>query len=328
MAGTETVAASALTAEVLGSAGRRWRRIDPLLPEPTPPAGGGCGAALTVPAAKGRAAAIGWCRHVALPPGMLELAWGAAAQFWLTAQVAGDPGDPGIGTALDELLVRWRAHLAAEPAAAGEDTEAAVRWPSRDVGGVRALLRHGLQPLTVIAARPTGRHTPGAAPDGVRIRPAGPGDVAAVTALTMEVIRFDQDFGSVRLLPHAERVQRQADEQTLARPEPWTWLAERDGQAVGLLVTDPPDRAGWIAAATNQRPVAYLATMSVLPDERGSGVGTALVAGLHRELDSAGVALTLLHHGQLNPLSAPFWSRMGYRPLWTSWEIRPARALR
>ena len=74
--------------------------------------------------------------------------------------------------------------------------------------------------------------------------------------------------------------------------------------------------------------MAYLATMAVRPDERGYGVGTALLAGLHRELDAAGVAVTLLHHAVLNPLSAPFWSRMGYRPLWVSWEIRPAGALR
>ena len=47
-----------------------------------------------------------------------------------------------------------------------------------------------------------------------------------------------------------------------------------------------------------------------------------------RELDAAGVAVTLVHHGQLNPLSAPIWSRMGYRPLRTGWEIRPAQALR
>ncbi len=30
----------------------------------------------------------------------------------------------------------------------------------------------------------------------------------------------------------------------------------------------------------------------------------------------------------LNPPSAPFWSRMGYRPLWTGWEVRPAASLR
>jgi predicted N-acetyltransferase YhbS len=322
---------SAVNAEaVLCSAGRRWRRIDPLLPDPVPSADPGCGAELTVPAVNGRAAAVGWCRHRLIEPEAVELAWGAVGQFWLTPGIAGDPAEPGIGAALDELLVRWHAHLAAEPAAAGHDTQAAVRWPSRDIGGVRALLRHGLQPLTVIAARPAGRAMPdvGPLPGGLRIRPAGPGDVAAVTALVLEVIRFEQHFGSVSLRPHAERVERQAAEQTLARPEPWTWLAERDRQAVGLLVAEPPQRAGWIGAATGQGPVAYLATMSVLPGERGAGVGTALVAELHRELDAAGVAVTLLHHGQLNPLSAPFWSRMGYRPLWTSWEIRPARALR
>lgn len=316
--------------EVLRSAGERWRRVDPLLPEPRPPGGAGCGADLTVPAANGRPAAVGWCHHRELKREATELTWGAAAQFWLTAGVAGDPGEPGIGAALDQLLVRWRAHLAAEPAAACEDSQAAVRWPSRDVGGVRALLRHGLQPLTVIAARQAGWAVPDSVPRprGLRIRPAGPADVASVTEFTMEVIRFDQHFGSVLLHPHAERTQRRLAEQTLARPEPWTWLAERDGQTVGLLVAEPPDRAAWIAAATRQCPVAYLGTMSVRSDDRGSGVGTALVTGLHREFDAAGVTVTLLHHSLLNPLSAPFWNRMGYRPLWTSWEIRPALALR
>jgi hypothetical protein len=33
----------------------------------------------------------------------------------------------------------------------------------------------------------------------------------------------------------------------------------------------------------------------------------------------------LLHYALMNPLSAPFW--MGYRPLWTGWEVRPAASL-
>jgi GNAT superfamily N-acetyltransferase len=316
--------------EVTSAVAERWRRIDPLLPDPVPPADGVCGIELIVHAAKGRAAAVGWCRHHQVAPEAAELAWRAAAQFWLTAHVAGDPEEPGIGAALDELLDRWRAHLATEPSAAGADSQAAIRWPSRDVAGVRALLRHGLQPLTVIAARPAGRVMPGAAAgaEGLRIRLAGPADVAAVTALSLEVIRFDGHFGSVLMRPHTERVERRAVEETLALPETWTWLAERDGQPVGLLVAQPPGQAGWIAPSVRQRPVAYLATMSVRPEERGSGVGTALVARLHHDLDAARVPVTLLHHAQLNPLSVPFWSRMGYRPLWVTWEIRPARALR
>ena len=79
---------------------------------------------------------------------------------------------------------------------------------------------------------------------------------------------------------------------------------------------------------TNLAPAAYLMLMFVHPDERGTGVGAALVAQFHREADAAGMAAILLHHAQLNPLSAPFWNRHGYRPLWTSWQALPARAVR
>jgi GNAT superfamily N-acetyltransferase len=115
---------------------------------------------------------------------------------------------------------------------------------------------------------------------------------------------------------------------SLDRKTTWTWLAERGGHAVGLLVAQPPQQAGWIAGMTSPSPAAYLQTMFVDQQERGTGVGSALVRQLHAQLDAAGVAVTLLHHSQVNPLSAPFWYRMGYRPLWTSWEARPAGMLR
>ena len=73
---------------------------------------------------------------------------------------------------------------------------------------------------------------------------------------------------------------------------------------------------------------AYLQTMFVRPDQRAAGVGAALVRHVHGELDTRGIDLTLLHYAQVNPLSAPFWSRMGYRPLWTAWEARPAATVR
>jgi GNAT superfamily N-acetyltransferase len=72
---------------------------------------------------------------------------------------------------------------------------------------------------------------------------------------------------------------------------------------------------------------AYLQTMFVEPGQRGGGVGAALAARVHHELDARGIDVTLLHYSQLNPLSAPFWHRMGYRPLWTTWEARPAATI-
>lgn len=302
---------------------KRWRVIDPLLPDPGE-ATTSCGADLTVTSADGQVGAAGLCRHVHLKPGSLELAWGAAHQFALTPYVVG----PGVGDGLGLLLKRWRAHLVRQQGAADEDSEAMVRWPSRDVEGIRALIGHGLRPLTVIAARSAGRAAPadtvGASPATVRIRAAEPGDLDALERLGMAMMRYDAHFGSVTVRPDTASRLRESAARTLDAPRPWIWLAERDGEAVGMIQADPPEAAGWVAPLVRARPAAYIGEMSVLPGARGTGVGTALVRHLHRELDAAGAAVTLLHHAQLNPLSAPFWNRMGYRPLWTSWEIRPA----
>jgi hypothetical protein len=40
------------------------------------------------------------------------------------------------------------------------------------------------------------------------------------------------------------------------------------------------------------------------------------------------VGVSVLNYAAMNPLSGPFWHRMGYRPVWTTWEVRPALALR
>jgi predicted N-acetyltransferase YhbS len=304
----------------------RWQAIDPLLPDPARPAKT-CGADLTVTSADGQLVAAGFCRHAHLRPGSLELAWGAASQFALTPWVSG----PDVGTGLGQLLERWRRHLTRQHDAADENSSAVIRWPSRDIEGVRALLDHGLRPLTIIAARRAGRPV-GADPvdsgaADLRIRAADQGDLDVLERLGMEMMRYDAHFGSVSVRPDTARGLRESAARTLALAQPWTWLAERDGEAVGMVKAEPPEAAGWVAPAVRAQPVAYLGEMSVLPGVRGLGVGTALVEHLHRELDAAGAAVTLLHHAQLNPLSAPFWNRMGYRPLWTSWEIRPAGRL-
>ena len=320
MGGTRVTQLAAATRPAVAE---RWRAIDPLLPEPGE-ATTSCGADLAVTSADGHVAASGLCRHVHLKPGSLELAWGAAHQFALTPYVAG----PDVGESLGRLLKRWRAHLVRQQGAADEDSEAMVRWPSRDVEGVRALLEHGLRPLTVIAARSPGRAdaraSAGPGPASLRIRAAEPGDLDALERLGMAMMRYDAHFGSVTVRPDTASRLRESAARALDAPRPWIWLAERDGEAVGMVQAEPPEAAGWIAPLVRAQPAAYLGEMSVLPGARGTGVGTALVRHLHRELDAAGAAVTLLHHAQLNPLSAPFWSRMGYRPLWTSWEIRPA----
>jgi hypothetical protein len=196
-----TAAQSASTAAVAS----RWQAIDGLLPAPRAPRSG-CGAEFVAAGADGRPAATGTCQHWTGTPESLELTWGAARRFELRVSVAG----PDVGSAMDQLLAQWRDHLGGVPGAGTEDSAATVTWPSRDIDGVAALVRHGLAPMTVIAARVRGRRpgVPAAGPppraddtaglpgQDLRIRRAGPADLDAVVGLGMEVIRFDATYTS------------------------------------------------------------------------------------------------------------------------------------
>jgi GNAT superfamily N-acetyltransferase len=304
---------------------RRWQALDRLLPDPAAlPAG--CGAPLAVNGDNGRLAGLGICVHQHIPAESLNQTWGAADRFTLVPRLAGQD----VAAPADALLSQWRDHLAGIGAARGPDTSASVVWPSQDITGIRALLRHGLQPVTVIAARvrPSGPPPAPRGAYGVTIRAAGPADEEQVTDLELRLIRYDMHFGGPVWRAATARLVRAEIRASLARPATWTWLAERAGRAVGLIVAQPPQDAGRITGMTSLAPAAYLQTMFVDQQERGTGIGAALVRHVHAMLDSAGIAVTLLHHSQVNPLSAPFWYRMGYRPLWTSWEARPASALR
>jgi GNAT superfamily N-acetyltransferase len=340
--------------------GRRWRSADSLLPAAGPLAPG-CGAELAVTGPAGRLLAIGSCEHWQGAPDSLDLTWGAASRFELSVRVAG-PAGPGVTDALDRLLAEWRGHLGSLPSFVAADTAAVIHWPSRDVSGPLALLRQRFAPLSVIAARttPPGAHpaasgctraaasaggvvspggavSPGSAmsprgaenlgdaggPAGVRIRRAAPADLETLVRLGLEVIRFDAQFGDVQERPSTAAALTAEFAASLAEPQPWMWLAERGADPVGMLAAEKPGQAQWIAPMTGAGPVAYLLLMGVRAGERGSGVGAALAATLAAEVRAASVPVILLHYAQVNPLSVPFWSQQGYRPLWTCWEARP-----
>jgi GNAT superfamily N-acetyltransferase len=323
---------------VIAQVAQRWQALDPLLPVPAVPDATAADGERFTAGPPDAPTAVAACGHWQGAPGSLELCWGTARRFDLTARVAG----PDVAGALDQLLSSWRGHLAAEPGLDDEDTSAVLSWPSRDVEGVAALLRHGLQPLAVVAVRPGPANRPanGRASDpadgpvneggrpGLQIRRAGLADLDAVVRLEHEVVRYDANFVAVIDRPWTADALRAEAKTALAAAEPWVWLAERDGQAVGVLHAQRPADAGWIARLTRPEPVAYNLLTGVSAAERGAGVGAALAARFHAEAETAGVAVNLLHYTQLNPRSVPFWSQQGYRPLWTIWEAHPASSLR
>ncbi len=341
-------------AALLRTVSARWRAADPLLPDPVP--SDGCGATFTVTGAGGQPVATASCEHWHGEPDSLEVTWGAVRRFQLTPHVVG----PDVAAALDGIVAQWRAHLAGLTGADDPDSAAVVTWPSRDIDGIATLLSRGFAPRGVIAARPSGRrpadarphpdarpppdarpHPDGRPPDGPPtdgpptdaaaafvVRQAGPADLDAVVRLGLAVIRFDAHFGGVVERPSTAAALRAEAAGMLALPGPWTWLAERDQTAIGVLIAEDPSATGWIAPMIGRAPVAYNMLTFVSPAERGAGVGAALAARFHGAAQSASVPVTLLHYEQTNPLSAPFWGQQGYRPLWTSWETRPACTVR
>ena len=312
------------TASAVGErAAMRLAAIDPLLPAPAVSAG--CGAELAVRGPDGSTAALGICEHWAGEPGSLALTWGARGssshrrsrgRTWPGPWMSCWPGG-----AIIWLPCPRRDRRIPPPSSRGPPATSTDPGPSCGTD---------LAPRAVIAARASGRRAATTVPvgPGVPIRQAGPADLDEVVRFGLETIRYDAHFGTVIERPETPAALRHEAGAVLAAPDPWVWLAERDGTPIGLLDAERPELAGWIAPMVRAAPVAYLELMDVLPGERGRGVAAALTGQLHQAAGESGVAVMLLHYEQVNPLSGPFWNQQGYRPLWTSWEARRASTLR
>lgn len=273
----------------------------------------------------GRMVGAGLIRREVLQPGDPRLTYIAADQHQLLAYVGGD--DPA--GALDQLIGQWRTAIA-ELDDVGEESAAVVMWPSRDTVVQTAMVRHGLAPLTVLGVRTPGAPT---TPDPVRlpdvhVRLATPDDADAVLRLRLQEITYATQFGQAIVRSHTEQGLREEIARDLAAVDVWTWVAERDGEIVGAHAVAPsPQETGWIAWLVNAHPAVYGRSLSVAPGVRGSGVGSVLAAAAYERLDEAGITL-LGFYSPANPLSVPFWNRLGVRPLWTFWETRPVTSLR
>ncbi|MFI7613802.1 GNAT family N-acetyltransferase [Nonomuraea terrae] len=242
-------------------------------------------------------------------PDARSVPWGPLTTRTLHARVAGD--DPA--DSLGRLLDRWISALDAEP-----DSGLVVSWPSRDTAPVAALVRRGFAPRSVLAVRVCPPSAGGRPSAGVRRAVAD--DLDAMCRLYLELIAYEAQFGWVPVLPWTPAAARAELEEKLTRDDGWCWLAEQDGEVVGMLSVHHPDHAGWIApAVAASSPVAYVGSLYARPGGRGRGIGAALAGHAHAEVASAGVDTVLVHYAAPNPLSVPFWSRQGYRPLVTTW---------
>ncbi|WP_194916911.1 GNAT family N-acetyltransferase [Catenulispora rubra] len=299
--------------ELLAAHQARREAFDPLLAlsEPLPPPGK-WDTALSCPGG------VALVRNLIADPDTWGYTFFAAHESKLVPKVDGPK-------AFAELLDLWAEQDAFRP---GPDSIASITWPSRDTEMSRALAERGFTPQAILGVRLAGQTTgASAAPgstgsgfgSGIVVRRAKPRDTEAVTWLWMEQLRWDAQFGYVSIRPSTPSGLAEQVAQAVGGEEKRAWLAERDGEPVGLIVVQPPDHASWAAHLIRVAPAAYLNCGAVTAGERGGGVGSALARHVHAELDAEGVGAILLHYTATNPLSGPFWNRCGYRPLLTAW---------
>ncbi|AHH95984.1 GNAT family N-acetyltransferase [Kutzneria viridogrisea] len=306
-----------VTDRLLSAQAEWFASVDPQLPDPEHP---GPGEVITAALPDGRRVA-GVVTESVAGPGTAHSLW-SARRTWELHPLLGDAGTAGM----DALLRAWRRHLDGLGALDG-DTACVLTWPSRDVAASRALLDHGLQPLTVVAVRPANPVPP--RPLSVQVRRATPADLEVAVQLAMAELRYSAMVGAAVLRPDAEQLKRVMLADRLIRPDE-LWLAEQDGVALALAECAVVPVTPSLGTSRHLRPGlwGYVGCLSVLPGARRGGIGQQLMAVVHEVALRHRATAHYLHYNPANPLSSVFWPRQGYRPLWTQWEVRPAAGLR
>ncbi|WP_341941600.1 GNAT family N-acetyltransferase [Microbacterium sp. LWH10-1.2] len=256
-----------------------------------------------------------------------EALWGALRRHTLELS-CGDGDRDARRAAVGEVLDVWLDDVLAVEEPGDEDSSCTVRLPSDDTDLVLALLTRGFAPVTIDAVRrlsSSGRsdaahgladaHGLG---DGALLRAASASDTPALAAFDALLLSHEADFGAVFRRPGAEQLLLASMTDRLRSWPDWTWLIEQDGAALGYVHAFPE------AETPGSPPRAYLDAMYLAPDARGAGLGRRVIDAVHGILAGEGTGSVRLDYSVANPQSGPFWSRLGYRPVTTTWQRRPS----
>lgn len=253
--------------------------------------------------------------------------WGACRTAELQLLWGGD------ASAVDELLERWISESAPQLGEPGDwESSLQLKVPSRDSELVQPLLARGFAPVGISGIRV---ERPGSGKSGhdslaaltaasLELRPATIEDAPLLAEMDAELLQHDTQHGSVSFRAGAADTLRTGIEERLALDPDWSWVILQDGAAVGYVSVET-NRERHLSQCASGGKVAYIQAMYLRTSARGGGLGEAVVDVIHDRLSAAGFSRILLSYAALNPRSGPFWTRMGYRPLWTNWQRRPAR---
>jgi GNAT superfamily N-acetyltransferase len=141
-------------------------------------------------------------------------------------------------------------------------------------------------------------------PTGFTLRRGGPDDIELAMALAYVIYDYQARAPTWAGVPAPDEAEtRFSYAEYLALPTVTYFLAERDGVPLGHLALEDQGDG-----------VVYLSVAATVPEERGSGVGTALTnLALGWAYDN-GSGTCITDWRSANLLSSRFWTRKGFRP--------------
>jgi len=205
--------------------------------------------------------------------------------------------------ALAPFFVRYGAFAHAIEINAGDET-AMMAWFSLGFGQAVTLAECDTAPAH-------GKDTP--TPAGVEMHQARTEDIEVVLKLADDLGRHHN--GAPIFLPYLPEETdpgfRAYQLELLAKPENLHWVAYRDREAVGMQTFHKQDFA---ELARPDRSI-YLFLGVTAPEERGAGLGSAILAHAMRWAREQEYERCTLHFFSANIAGARFWLGHGFRPL-------------
>lgn len=191
-----------------------------------------------------------------------------------------------------------------------------IELPASNRQASHAWFSLGFGQEEVLAVRDTAPLPNGETPAGVEVREAGVSDGEMATLLEMDLFRYHAASPMFApLLPElgesGGEIERGVRD-VLAHPlAGHAWLAIRDGRGVGLVLCGlPPSFLRMVIPAGS----IHLQTGFVVSEERGTGVGAALLQRALTWARENGYGSCALNYLSANIPGERFWSHSGFRP--------------
>jgi GNAT superfamily N-acetyltransferase len=276
--------------------------------------------------------AAGHVRGYALP-GVWELAETSILRAFLSARngvarhlALPDPKEADARAAAAALLAAlsasWRG---------SETTGDLVRWPSADPWLEPSLAEHGFRLDSICALHPPEPHVLSGRPPkpSLQVREALPEDEEALVRLLEEELRYHERYTPfVRSGPavlqafRRKLVHRWAGAQ-LSEGAPLLVVVEQGHEIVAmaentLLDASRDDEPGF----TPPGRYGCIDNVSVREELRGQGIGHLLVQAIFDAFAATSLPLDgyILWYNPDNPQAGQFWPRLGFVPLWTTYQ--------